>query len=236
MELIDSFITALPDIPRWVEVRGMLLSGRGHAYGVELAPAPTGIVLQPDTKLAAVVGRPKFDLIREIAQSADEILAVPENADWVTIALPNWTFESATLHVLGDLSLLSESSSESVRLLNPGEIRAIPDLPCTLREELEIESCAGTTIASAWLAKHPVAFCYAGAVTETLWDVAIDTLTPYRRRGYATKCFHYLARRMAHDGKEPVWGATKSNLASARLAAKLGFSAIDSLLVYSRVA
>ena len=159
---------------------------------------------------------------------------MPENADWVTLALPNWTSESATLHVLGDLSLLPESSSESVRLLNPGEICAISDLPFTLREELEIESCAGTTIAAAWLAEPPVAFCYAGAVTETLWDVAIKTLTPYRRRGYATKCFHYLARLMAQDGKQPVWGATKSNLASARLAAKLGFVAVDSLLVYSR--
>ena len=132
MELIESFIAVLPDTPRWVEARGMLLSGRGHIYGVELAPLPTGIVFQPDTKLAAVVGQPKIDLIREIAQSANEILAVPENSGWVTMALSNWTAELATLHAIGDLSLLLEYSSESVRLLNPGEIGAIPDLPFVL--------------------------------------------------------------------------------------------------------
>ena len=233
MALMDAFITALPDIPRWVEVRGMLLSGRGHGYGVELTPTPTGIVLQPDVKLAAVVGQPDLELIREIAQSATEILAVPENVDCVTRALPNWTAEPATLHMLRDLSPLPESASESVRLLDPNEIYSIPDL--TLREDLEIASCAGTPITTALLADQPVAFCYAGAVTETLWDVAIDTLPAYRRRGYATQCFHYLAHLMAQDGKQPVWGAAESNQASARLAAKLGFVAIDSLFVYSRV-
>ncbi|MEM9908706.1 MAG: GNAT family N-acetyltransferase [Cyanobacteria bacterium P01_D01_bin.44] len=236
MELIEAFITALPDIPRWVEVRGMLLAGRGHAYGVELAPVPTGVVFQPDIKLAAVVGQPELDLIREIAQNADEILAVPENADWVTRALSDWTAELATLHVLSDRSQLPEPSSESVRLLNPEDISAFPDLPVPFREELEIAFRAGSAIAAAWSVEYPVAFCYAGAVTETLWDVAISTLTPYHRRGYATKCFHYLAHRMAQDGKKPVWGAAQSNLASARLAAKLGFDAIDSLFVYSRVA
>lgn len=212
----------------------MLLAGRGHAYGVELTPTPTGVVLQPDIKLAAVVGQPDLELIREIAQRATEILAVPENADWVTRALPNWTSELATLHRLSDPNPLLDSASESVRLLEPGEVQSIRDR--TLREELEIATCTGTTIATTLLADQPVAFCYAGAITETLWDVAIDTLPSYRRRGYATQCFHYLARLMAQNGKQPVWGATESNQASTRLAAKLGFMAIDSLFVYSRVA
>ena len=233
---VDSLITALPDIPRWVEVRGMLLSGRGHAYGVELTPMPTGVVFQPTTKLAAVIGHPDFDLITDIAQNADEILAVPENVEWVSRALPTWTSESAALHLLSDLNRLPETSSESVRLIRPEEIRTIPDLSVALREELEHEANAGTMIAAMWLADCPVAFCYAGDITETLWDVAIETLSPHRRRGYATQCFHYLARRMAQDGKHPVWGAVKSNLASARLATKLGFSAVDSLFVYSRAA
>lgn len=140
---MDSFIIALPDIPRWVEVRGMLLAGRGHVYGVELAPVLTGVVLQPDTKLAAVVGQPAFELISEIAQSADEILAVPENVEWVTQALPGWASESATLNGRSDLNRLLESSPESVRLLKPEDISTVPDLPIALQEEFEIASRAG---------------------------------------------------------------------------------------------
>ena len=29
-----------------------------------------------------------------------ELLAVPENADWVAAALPSWQLESATIHTL----------------------------------------------------------------------------------------------------------------------------------------
>ncbi|MEO0491730.1 MAG: GNAT family N-acetyltransferase, partial [Cyanobacteria bacterium J06659_2] len=234
VEAVDTFIATLPDIPRWVEVRGMLLSGRGQVYGLELDPTPTGIIFQPDTKLAAIVGRPRVDLIQEIAAQADEILVAPEDVGWVTPALPNWIAESATLHLLKAPHLLTEPVSASVRLLNPNETQAMSALPPMLREELEIESRAGTPIAAMWDAECPVAFCYAGAVTETLWDVAIDTLSFHRRKGYASQCFYYLARHMAQKGKHPVWGAVKSNLASAQLATKLGFVAVDSLFVYSR--
>ena len=103
-----------------------------------------------------------------------------------------------------------------------------------LRDELTIESRAGTPIAAACVDEHPVAFCYAGAVTETLWDVSIDTLELYRRRGFAAQCAAYLIRRLAEDGKRPVWGAAESNAPSARLAAKLGFTPVDSLVVLRR--
>ena len=109
-------------------------------------------------------------------------------------------------------------------------------MPDPLRNELAIESRAGTPITAALLEARPVAFCYAGAITETLWDVSIETLEPYRRRGFAAQCAAYLIRRLAKVGKRPVWGATASNAPSARLAAKLGFTPVDSLMVFMRPA
>jgi predicted GNAT family acetyltransferase len=68
-----------------------------------------------------------------------------------------------------------------------------------------------------------VAFCYAACETETLWDVSVDTLAPFRRRGLAAACFERVRREMERRGKRPVWGAHADNPASLALAARLGF-------------
>ncbi len=229
-----NFLTALPDVPRWVEARGMLLSSRGNVLGAEEGPIPTGVLLQPDTRLAVVVGEPGEILIRQAADVADEILAAPEHADWVATVLPDWAAESATLHLLPDFSALPDTSNGSVRLLEPGELRGVSGLPGPLGNELTVEARAGSPIAAAFVGDSPVAFCYAGAVTETLWDVSIETIEPYRRRGFASRGAAYLIRRLAEDGKRPVWGAAESNAPSARLAATLGFKPVDSLVVFAR--
>jgi len=76
-----------------------------------------------------------------------------------------------------------------------------------------------------------VSICQAIAVTETLWDVAIDTLEGHRRRGHAAACFEALAAHMATTGGQPVWSADDDNAASLRLAAKLGFRPVERLTV-----
>ena len=227
-------LAALPDTPRWVEARGMLLSGRGHVLGADPVSSHTGALLQPDTRLAVVVGRPGETLIRQAAAVADEILAAPEHTEWVAAALRDWTAETATLHVLVDFTCLPAPEAGRVRLLDPTEISAIPDLPDPLRDELTVESRAGSPLGAAFVDEHPVAFCYAGAVTETFWDLSIETLENYRRRGFAGQCAAYLIRRLAEEGKRPVWGAAESNGPSARLAAKLGFKPVDSVVVFTR--
>jgi GNAT superfamily N-acetyltransferase len=212
----------------------MLLSGRGHVLGSDKGPPPTGVLLQPDTRLAVVVGELRETLIRRAGGVAKEILAAPDHAEWVTAALPDWTAESATLHVLPEFRCLPEPETGRVRLLDSSELSSIPDLPGPLLDELAVEAAAGSPIAAAFVDSRAVAFCYAGAVTETLWDVSIETLKPYRRRGFAAQCAAYLIRRLAEDGKRPVWGAAESNEPSARLAAKLGFKPVGSLTVFAR--
>jgi len=50
----------------------------------------------------------------------------------------------------------------------------------------------------------PVAFCHAGWVTETLWDVSIDTLESWRNRGYARAAATALLSAMRSRGKRAV--------------------------------
>ena len=118
-----------------------------------------------------------------------------------------------------------------VRFLSKEEIETLEDIPAQLREEMLVEA-RHTQIAATVIDDKPVSFCYAGAVTEALWDVSIDTLEPYRKMGYAALAVSFLVDWFNRQGKAPVWGAVESNMASRRLAARLGFTAVDELFVY----
>ena len=71
-----------------------------------------------------------------------------------------------------------------------------------------------------------------GSETEGLWDISIDTLEEYRNKGYAAEAVTYLIKYFNRRGKRPIWGAEEANVASMRLAAKLGFVVVDRILVF----
>jgi hypothetical protein len=151
----EALARLLPDLPRWVEVRSMLLRGHGFAVGVAAA-------------------------------RVREVLAAPEDADWVASALPRWSREPATIHTLESDARLPTVPSGIVREVHARELEAVADR--SLRDELLSEAADGTRIVAAYADEIPVAFCYAGSVTEQWWDISIDTLEPYRRMGYAALC------------------------------------------------
>lgn len=225
-------IALIADEPRWVEVRSILLSGRARVEVTSTAP-PAFVVVRPDIAQGGVIGRPPHRVIQALAADAEEMLVEPEHAQWVAEALPGWTFELATLHVLGGAPRLPQVAPGLVRTISRGELEGWPEIPDDLCEELR-EAEAETPIFAAFAGERPAAFCYAGAVTESLWDVSIDTLEPYRRQGYATRCAAFVIEQMRAAGKEPVWGSLISNVASARLAARLGFVPVDTIVVFAR--
>lgn len=232
----EAIARLLPDEPRWVEVRGMLLTGMGRPVGEVVTSPVTFVALHAGDDQAAVVGRPAHELIQNAAASATELLAVPENADWVAAALPAWRLEPATIHTLSDPDLIRVVPPGIVREVTIPELTGLPIQYASLREDLLVEARSGTPVFAAFAEKEPAAFCYAGSVTERWWDVSIDTLEPYRRQGYAAQCVAHVAQHMEATGRMPVWGAMKSNTASARLAAKLGFSPVDAVVVFSPAA
>jgi RimJ/RimL family protein N-acetyltransferase len=225
-------ITLIADEPRWVEIRGLLLSGRAHVDVATVSP-PAFTVVRADIAQGGIVGRPPHRAIQMVAARAEEILVEPEHVEWVAAALPEWEFESATLHVLGGSPRLPVVPRGLVRTVSRHELSWWPDIPEDLRGEL-LEAEEETRVFAAFSSEKPAAFCYAGAVTERLWDVAIDTLEPFRRQGFATLCATFVIEHMRASGREPVWGALASNLASARLAARLGFVPADTIVVFER--
>src|SRR5687768_14298468 len=108
-DLAGELANRLPDVPRWLEVRGMLLSGRAEITGG--GSVETGFVarlLHDALAVVAVVGQPPADAIvrsTEGVTAITPVLAQTDNAGHVGRALarcagPVWTGERAILHQL----------------------------------------------------------------------------------------------------------------------------------------
>jgi RimJ/RimL family protein N-acetyltransferase len=230
----------LPDVPRFVETRGMLLGGNCEVLGLEEGVAsPSFVVRDGEEDLVCVVGYPAHEAVAEaLARSgnASAVIAMPENVSRVAQAVPGREPRPAILHLLGEAERLpGATESELVRLLSgPEELRLLPPgLRAELRAELERALRRGAVTVAAFVGDVPVSFCYVASETEGLWDVSIDTLEEHRRQGHAAQCAASLIRHMRNAaGKEPVWGAVELNVASMDLAAKLGFVPVDRIFVF----
>jgi GNAT superfamily N-acetyltransferase len=230
------FAMSLPDIPRWVETRSLLLSGEGEIFGVdETAGKLNFIVCSATQKLICIVGYPSKKAVEQAVTAVGKkstIVAAPESSNYIAQVLPNWRSQLAWLHTLPNTRKLPEVPPGKVRLLSVDEIGNLKHLPPELQTELAIASDS-SPIAATMTDDIPVSFCYA-AQTETLWDISIATLAEHRNRGYAALCVAYMVEYMHQKGKQPVWGAEEFNLPSMKLAAKLGFVPVDRLILFEQ--
>jgi GNAT superfamily N-acetyltransferase len=230
----------LPDVPRFVETRAMLLEGSCEILGLEEdAASPSFVVRDGEEDLVCVVGYPVREAVAEAVArtgNAGAVIAMPENVSRVAQAISGRDPQPTILHLLGEAERLpGAAEDEPVRLLSgPEELRLLPPgLRTELRVELERALRRGTPTVAAFVGGVPVSFCYVASETEGLWDVSIDTLEEHRRRGHAARCVASLIRHMRGTaGKEPVWGAVESNAPSMGLAAKLSFVSVDRVFVF----
>jgi GNAT superfamily N-acetyltransferase len=228
---LQNLARSLPDIPRWVETRGLLLGGR-----CTVAVSPGGFLVKAlDSPLVCCVGRPDPEAIREAVADPDlgpdlRVLVTPEEAESVARALADWSRASATIHLLEPGRWPEPDPAVDVRLLQDEPLLDL--LPDGLREELS-SARPPTTIAVAFSDGVPASICYSCWETETLWDISIETVPEFRCRGLAEACTAFLIGTMRERGKQPVWGAEDSNLPSLRLAAKMGFVPVDRLILFS---
>jgi GNAT superfamily N-acetyltransferase len=246
-----AYATLLPDEPRWVDTRGILLcwpttviEGPGHS-----GERPAFVVVSEAEPIAAVVGRPGRAaieraverLVRVAERATDEspvdVLCQPEDAEEVAEALSHcgggWTPDGATLHRLPgneigpDAPGLREASDPGyeIALVHPDDrARVGPgSVPGNIYQELDLTWRRGRPVAVAFADRRPAAFLSAALETEGWWDVSVETLPEDRRRGLAAGCFRALHAFYRELGKRAVWGAHHSNPASMRLAARLGF-------------
>jgi hypothetical protein len=237
----------LPDEPRWLETRAMLLNEHAQVTGGD--SVATGFVVRlvhGPLSVVAVVGQPARDTIARAVTDVTEFTPViVQTGDRAHVASvlgsdehPDWTSERAILHRLRAVSprrvqkdLPSASQSSDVRLLTMGD--SIAHLPAGLRHEIA-HAREFAPIAAVFVEGMAVSFCYPAWITERLWDVSIDTLEAHRGQALGARAVRFMIDLMEVDGREPVWGALESNAASLRLGATLGFVPAGELVVFSR--
>lgn len=254
--LLAGALTRVPDLPQWIDTRGMLLSGRALVWAAE-RDLSGFIAVVPDAALASVAGRPAVSIVQEAVASLVgdvNVLSQMEDADYVGSALQGWQRQRALIHILRDSPAWEAGSDTGVRIVSRETAPAFDHVPDPLRKELR-DALNGRTVsrfvpgvvpaagggaartvvpmAAVWVDGRPVAFCYPVWQTETLWDVSIETLPAYRQRGLGRRAARTLIRHMWAGGRAPVWGALESNIPSRRLAASLGFLETAGMAVFT---
>lgn len=214
------------------------------------------VVRDPPTGLISIIGEPPHEVIRAAVDASErpDVIAQVENADWVEKGVPDLPRTTAKLHWLVDSQRLlgplvpetnmfglpepDERRGDLLAALNrpeflsTEEVMELAGAPGHLRRELTIAVLRGPVV-GVKVGGSPVSFCHAEIQTEKLWDVAIETLEGHRGKGHAVKAVEHLARHMLEKyQKRPVWGALETNEASLRLASKLGFRAVEEVVVF----
>ena len=239
-------LTALPDVPRWIETRSMLLSPHVQLFaGVTFDEGIVVRLLHEAMVAVSVVGRPHAAALAAALDGITPmtpVVAQQDNAVHVGELLKavgpsldgrGWSAERMLFHTLGATpSLAPLEAAASIRLLTLND--SLEHLPPGLRHEITHARLMCPT-GAAFVDGSPVSFCYGCFVSESLWDVSIDTLETHRGRGLAAHLVRFMIDRMREDGLAPIWGALESNGASRRLATRLGFTTpVLGNIVFSR--
>jgi GNAT superfamily N-acetyltransferase len=230
---VSALAARLPDLPRLVETRAMLLSGACEVIGD--TAAGDYVVCSADAGVAAVVGHPSAAALRAAAERTGiiDVLCPEATAGEVAGALPGWAAQAAVIHTLSGAPAHRGAARADVRVLEPDEDVPVVHLPADLRDEFA-RARRHPPLVAALVDGRAVAFAYVPWQTETLCDLSIDTAPGYRRRGLAAAASARLIDEVRRLGKQPVWGAVADNRASLALARRLGFTAVDRLVVLSR--
>jgi GNAT superfamily N-acetyltransferase len=222
--------TRLPDEPRWAEARWLLASGEGRMH----AAGDGAVVVARRLPLAAVVGRPSPALLHELVDAgpADlELIVQTEDVEHVREVLGGWTTTWARLHRWPEGRPLPSPPPDVEVVVSEPPSR---QLLATLSDDARRWARPARALALHLADEQPVSLCIALAVTETLWDVGVETDPGHRRRGLSRACFAALAQHLAADGLRPMWGAAEDNAASLTLAASLGFVPDERIALLTR--
>ena len=109
-----------------------------------------------------------------------------------------------------------------VRELTPEDLPILKAAPAVVEGDLDTMLREGIA-AGAIVAGVLVAIAHTSAITDAYADIGVSTLQLWQGRGLATVAASIVAGRIQDSGRTPVWSAGEDNLASLRVARKVGF-------------
>jgi GNAT superfamily N-acetyltransferase len=222
----------LPDTARWVEAHG-IADDPDHVElihdGIHLAVVSGAGRLAVVTNSEAELSLVAFSLKDRFESCA--ILVERELAARVIAAELGRRVERAVLHTLPEPDALIPID---------GAVPLPADAPLDhLRPEVadEIRAARGRhAMWACYVDGLPVAFAYAPWRSAKYFDISVDVDPSARQLGLGVIVATTLIHAEREHGREPVWGADENNVASQRLAHRLGFVAVDELWVLPPVA
>lgn len=112
-------------------------------------------------------------------------------------------------------------SPEDAALVSAAPADASPGGPEFVDRLLREGFCTAATI-DGQLVAQTHAYC----ITDRYAEIGAKTASDHRRLGLSTGCAGMLCARLFELGKIPVWSTFETNLASQRVAEKLGFARV----------
>lgn len=125
------------------------------------------------------------------------------------------------------------ASGPPPRVLRPEDLRRLRPLPADLARTLEEALARPTEVYGVVVEDRVVSFACAFWVGDLWWDMSVDTLPAFRRRGLGTACAVALIRELAPRGLRPVNAPETGSGGAPGFLAYLGFEEAGALVRWS---
>lgn len=215
----------LPDLPRWVSAHGIAAAptswrrelGGGFAVGNDAA------------QLIVVVGDPDILAIAQLAAERPAHAVLLARADATLATAVAGTHGVAKRAMLLTLPSLDELPDHDGAVVLP-DTAPLDHLRREVAEEIRAARVNGE-VWSAWVDGLPVAFAHAVWRSVAHSEISVDVDPSARQLGLGALVASALIHAETATGRAAVWGADEGNVASRRLARRLGFVETDELWV-----
>jgi RimJ/RimL family protein N-acetyltransferase len=212
---------SLPDAPRNAIPIGALRSGAASAYRLG------GSFLTVLSGEGMGFGDPpKILVMLRAIEDCTCVMLPPEDVPTLCSHLSNApTLVDDVQYVLDRNEPLAPDLTAQVKRVLPQDL-----VEATRRElfsEWPMSVLERGIIACAFIDGVPVAQGSSLFRSATHADVGVKTLEGFRNRGLATTCARSVITQLLAESTIPVWSTSTENIASNRVAAKLGFKRLD---------
>ena len=243
MDLRDQLLALLADGPGTVQMRALLELGETQLFGTVEGAA----FAHAEAGLGVLVGKPSEKTLRELTLCG----LPPELIAREPVEVAGYAWEAVALSTDGARTVHPERSrgmdfrSIGARPSTPlglnggslpvpanalglnGPARRLspaqwPRVPPELSESLAVAMERRAVFFEA-VGDQPVAFAFAPLKSERWFDLHVETMPAFRRRGLARSVVRAVIAHERSEGRSPVWAAAASNAAAVGLGRALGF-------------
>lgn len=208
-----------------------LETGRCRAWALEDPADPRAAVVEWDELPGECMGFGDPEGVWTILQQADgwaSVIVHDDDAPRLARLIEEGT--GTATRSFQDIGYLLERPVRdyrhpSVRPLGPEDFNLLERSPVLVRspEHARLVLHEGP-LASGIVNGEIVAIANTAALTDRFGEVGVETLEAHRGRGLATAAASLVCRELQRAGRTPRWSTGEHNLASRRIAEKLGFA------------